>query len=645
MNPVNTPKLSPDFYRSLWDDSPQSTLVFTKDAVCQYVSPGARRILARSVEDYVGMNWENLIQEIHSEDRVYVRAAWEKLLKGGFGTKLSVLFRLRSKNNDYRLVESTASNRVDDPALCGVVFHLNTVVDRRTAEEMLISERERLLVTLRSIGDGVVATDIEGKITLINKVTEELTGWTQWEAMGKPLPEVFHIVNEETLEKCENPVEKVFRQGTVIGLANHTALISRSGRMYSIEDSAAPIRNKNGEIIGAVLVFRDVTEQKRTNEELLKIQKLESIGVLAGGIAHDFNNILTAIMGNASLAMVQTSPFSPAYELLEGLSQAANRARDLTQQLLTFAKGGSPVLRPVSLPEIIEEGTRFILHGTKVSCQFDFRENLMTAQVDAGQMAQVVQNLVLNAVQAMPEGGNITIAGRNIRIPEDDLMPLPAGPYLKLEFSDTGIGIPKDLLQKIFEPYFTTKDKGSGLGLSIAHSIVKNHNGLLRAESVLGKGTVFHLYIPALEQSQVHPALQSLGHGTTLAGRVLVMDDEDQPRRTIAQMLKFLGFETVEATHGQAAVELLQTDLSRGLRFELAILDLTVPGGMGGREAVTALKTLDPELKAVVSSGYSSDPILSRFQDYAFDGCLSKPFTVSDLARVVRLVLGVQNET
>lgn len=644
MNSNIASPLSPDFHRALWEDAPQSTLVFNSQGVCLYVSPGSRRILSRSLEEYVGLTWDSLMLEIHSEDRVYVRSAWDKLAKGGPGTKLSVLFRLRARNNDFRLIEATTTNRLDDPHLAGVVFHLNTVVDRRTAEEMLISERERLLVTLRSIGDGVIATDIEGNVTLLNKVTEDLTGWTQWEAIGKPLPEVFHIVNEESLVKCENPVEKVFRQGTVIGLANHTALISRSGRMYSIEDSAAPIRNKNGEIIGAVLVFRDVTEQKRTNEELLKIQKLESIGVLAGGIAHDFNNILTAIMGNASLAMVQTSPFSPAYELLEGLSQAANRARDLTQQLLTFAKGGSPVLRPVSLPEIIEEGTRFILHGTKVNCRFDFHDNLLTAEVDAGQIAQVVQNLVLNSVQAMPDGGTIIISGRNIRIPEDDLMPLPTGPYLKLEFSDTGIGIPKDLLQKIFEPYFTTKEKGSGLGLSIAHSIVKNHNGLLRAESTIGQGTVFHLYIPALVHHGHDLELGTSPGTKKLGGRVLVMDDEEQPRRTIAQMLKFLGFEPVEASHGQAAVELLRADLEKGLRFELAILDLTIPGGMGGREAVSALKNLDPQMKAIVSSGYSSDPILSRFKDYSFDGCLSKPFTVSDLARIARSVLGAENE-
>jgi PAS domain S-box-containing protein len=435
----------------------------------------------------------------------------------------------------------------------GIVYAVGGVctdiTNRKKAEDKLAAEQERLAVTLRSIGDGVITTDTDGKIVLINKITEQLTGWSQDDAVGKPLEDVFKIFNEKTKEPCENPVSKVLESGTIVGLANHTALVAKDGTVRSIADSGAPIRDKNSRIIGVVLVFRDVTIQLRMEEELLKVKKLESVGVLAGGIAHDFNNILAAILGNINLVKLDANMAVNSQKLLEEAEKASLRAKNLTQQLLTFSQGGEPVTETSSLQEVIQESADFVLHGEKVSCEYSFAGDLYFVDIDKGQFSQVIQNIILNANHALPEGGVIKVIAENIDSSADPQLS-PGRKYIRVSISDTGIGIPDNVIDKIFDPYFSTKSKGSGLGLAICHSIMTKHNGFISVKSTPGKGTTFTIILPASIYSKEKQRRATEEIYYAAQAKILVMDDEEMVRNVAQAMLSRLGHEVISAQDG-----------------------------------------------------------------------------------------------
>jgi PAS domain S-box-containing protein len=505
----------------------------------------------------------------------------------------------------------------------------------------LFAEKERAHVTLRSIGDGVITTDAQGNVTLLNSVAEKLTGWKQDEAAGKHLSEVFHIVNEHTRAVCENPVDVVLREKRTTELANGTILIARDGTERVIADSGAPIRGQDGRIIGVVLVFRDVTDKQKRAEEMQRAAKLESVGLLAGGIAHDFNNILTAIMGNVSLAMLNLEPENKTLPLLSNAETACLRAKDLTFQLLTFAKGGTPVKETLCLGELIRSSSDFALTGSNVRADISIEKDIPAVNVDGGQINQVLNNLVLNAVEAMPDGGVVTIRAERALLTGDDF-PLPGGAYVRISVEDRGAGIPREILPRIFDPYFTTKRSGTGLGLATCYSIIKKHGGHITALSQPGKGAAFHFYLPASSSSapvKKEEQATALFHGK---GRILVMDDEEAIRTIAGAMLSRLGYEAVFAKHGTEAIELYRNAL-HSERFDALILDLTIPGGMGGKETVQKLIELDPGVKAIVSSGYSENPVLSDFGKYGFRGVIGKPYDVKQMSRVLHQVIGNNN--
>ena len=517
------------------------------------------------------------------------------------------------------------------------------ISERKEAVNALDAERERLSVTLRSIGDGVITTDIQGRIIFLNKIAEELSGWSNEEAQGKPSTEVFNIINEKTGQKCVSPVQRVIELGRIIGLANHTALIAKDGSTRSIADSGAPIRDRQSKIIGVVLVFRDVTHEKKMEEELLKIRKLESVGVLAGGIAHDFNNILSGILGNIELAGYHIPEEETRTKtLLENAEKATKRAAKLTEQLLTFSKGGEPVKALTSLPQLIKESAGFVLHGSPVACEYNFDDNLWKVDIDSGQINQVIQNIIINAKHALPEGGTISISCTNISDAAiEALLSVDHGDYVRLAISDKGIGIPQEIITKVFDPYFSTKQEGSGLGLAICHSIINKHNGHITVHSEPGKGTTFTLFLPAVRSGvEENDLLQRSKNPTALrAARVMIMDDEEMIRNVAVSQLTLLGHEAIPVMDGDQAInKYLEMEDSKK-PIDIVILDLTIPGGKGGLETAGKLLQINPSLKLVVASGYSNDPVLANYQQYGFSGMVTKPFDLKQLNSAINTSL------
>ncbi|MGB9595346.1 MAG: PAS domain S-box protein [Candidatus Poribacteria bacterium] len=523
-----------------------------------------------------------------------------------------------------------------------IIIGMGQAIERIQFADALFREKELLDVTLRSIGDAVISTDSEGRIAVINNVAEKLTGWTEREAVGKHISEVFHIINEKTRQNAPDPVEKVLSSGNVIGLANHTVLISRDGTEYSIADSGAPIYSRDGRIIGVVIVFRDVTEERKMEAEIQKINKLESLGILAGGIAHDFNNILTSILGNLSLARLHKDE-EEKEKRLEEAEKATMTATGLTQQLLTFAKGGLPIKKFGSIKDLLKDSTEFVLRGSNVKPLFSIKDDLWNLEMDESQIDRVIQNVVINAAQAMPEGGIIWVSAENVYLHENHIHSINEGKYIKLSIKDSGMGIPKEHLSRIFEPYFTTKQKGSGLGLAICYSIIKNHGGYIEVESELGVGSNFIIYLPASDKSVSKEKTELDLSVVKGKGKVLVMDDEASIRDLMKNMLSvFSGYEVFTAKDGLEAVNLYKQEMDSGRPFDVVILDLTVPGGMGGKEAMQELLEIDPNVKAIVYSGYSNDPIMSNYKEYGFKEVIAKPFKVKELSETLHRVINDQ---
>ena len=519
----------------------------------------------------------------------------------------------------------------------GFVELVEDISGRIHAEENLASEKERLAVTLRSIADGVITTDIDGRVALVNKVAGELTGWSPEEAVGRPLPAVFNIIDQQTGESSPDPALEVIRTGGRIEMPGNPVLVSREGRRYDISCSAAPISDRESRVIGVVLVFRNITDKLRAEQEMLKVKKLESIGVLAGGIAHDFNNILTVILGNIDLVLFDSAIKGKTRKMLEDSERATHRAKNLTSQLLTFAKGGEPVKEIASLEEVIRESAEFILHGNSVAGRYSVPKDLWAVDIDRGQISQVIQNIVLNGSQAAPGDGLIRISCENIAdMQKEGFLHADSEKYVKVTIADKGIGIPPKTIERIFDPYFSTKHQGSGLGLAITHSIVKKHGGYLSVDSKAGVGTSFYVYLPASDAKRAGEKGDGAARVKTGKARILIMDDDAMLLEVIKNMLTRLGQKVTLTKDGEGAVE---TYRQAAEPFDLVILDLTVPGGMGGREAAERILDFDPDAKLVVASGYSTDPVMAHYREYGFSGAIEKPFKIEELVELMHKVL------
>jgi signal transduction histidine kinase/ActR/RegA family two-component response regulator len=381
----------------------------------------------------------------------------------------------------------------------------------------------------------------------------------------------------------------------------------------------------------------EIEQREQAEDELVRARKLESLGVLVGGIAHDFNNFLTILQGNIDLAKMELARGNPIHDILEQTVGACRRAASLASQLLTFGKGGAPVRQVTSAARLIEDAVRLTSAGANVTIHVEIAEDLWSVDVDASQISHVLQNVLLNARQAMPEGGPIEVRAGNLRL-DDSSLPLPAGKYISISIQDYGCGIPPDNLSRVFDPYFTTKQAGTGLGLAAAYAIVAKHQGYITVRSTVGVETTFTIYLPAGE----YTVSQGTVTGEVLltgSGRILVMDDEAGIRNLLVRMLDQLGYQVECASDGAEAIAIYEKALASGPAFDAVLLDLTVPGGMGGKDAAAKLREIDPSVHLIVASGYSDAPILSEFQKYGFDAVLRKPWNMAELSQVFRQVI------
>jgi len=524
----------------------------------------------------------------------------------------------------------SAPMRGDDGKYYGRVWYFRDITERKRMEETLWKSESLLRKIIDSIPDLLSVIDRDLRI-----VRSNWHGGYEYvpEDIRDKSPYCYEAYYPGQHEPCKNcHTTKVF------STCKPAVIEKFNPRIGIMEMHAYPVFDDAGNVIMAIEHVRDITERKRLEEELRKAQKLESLGVLAGGIAHDFNNLLTGILGNISLAKIMTDPNLKSFKRLDEAEKAVWRARDLTQQLMTFSKGGAPVKKATSIEQIVKDSASFVLRGSNVRCEFSVREYVWPVEVDEGQMNQVINNLIINADQSMAEGGIIEIGIKNLAVAPENEMSLTEGRYVEISIRDHGVGIPEQHLNKIFDPYFTTKQKGSGLGLATVYSIIKNHDGYIGVDSKLGAGSTFQIYIPASGNRLLEVTERKENHYTG-SGKILVTDDEEIIREVAAEILRYLGYSAVVCCDGSKAIELYRLAIETKEPFAAVIIDLTIPGGMGGKETMEKLLEIDKRVVGIVSSGYCNDAILSSYRDYGFCGIVRKPYSLDELGKVLHDLL------
>jgi PAS domain S-box-containing protein len=513
------------------------------------------------------------------------------------------------------------------------------VTQQKQTELALRQSEERYRQLFEHAVGGMYRSSPEGQFLAVNPAMARLFGFERPEQMivwTKQSPAGSLYVKPGQREQFVALIE---HKGEVHDFESEVR--GKEGATRWISETARAVRDEKGELLYYEGFVTDITARRQLESEIARASKLEAVGILAGGIAHDFNNILTVVLGNITLLELDTPAGSAPGARLADAKRATLRARDLTLQLLTFAKGGEPVKATIELPELIKESAGFALHGAKARAEFKLTRGLWRVNADKGQLGQVVQNLVINAVQAMPDGGLVTITAENVDTAKApaDVPPLSPGHYVKLTVADTGTGIAREHLAKIFDPYFTTKEQGSGLGLATAYSIVRKHDGHIMAESEPGRGTTFMLWLPAEPVANASATPGTTGSRSPFRARVLFMDDETAIRAMATIFMERIGYDCDVAVDGAEAVRKYGDALAAGRKYEVVIMDLTVPGGMGGREAMERLVRLDPAVCAIVSSGYSRDPVMANYRAYGFQGILPKPYGLEQLTKVLGAIL------
>ena len=543
--------------------------------------------------------------------------------------------RLRRDGSAFPALITVSATFGDDGAIARFDGAVEDLSERKRAERSFMASEERFRIVFETTEIGIALTDMQGRVTRSNPALCRFLVRTEPELVGARFDELLVDADragpvvgrpgEAGIHPPPSAAERCYATGrgdTVVGYTSVTWLSDGDGRPFQ-----------------AAVVVQDVTLRRKLEDEMARVQKLESLALLAGGIAHDFNNFLAAILGNISLALEVPGH---GVECLTAAQDAAMRARDVTRQLLTFASGGAPVKRTAHLLAVAREAAAFCLRGTAVACTFRQAQDLPPVEIDQGQMGQVFSNLFINAAEAMPSGGQIEFDADVVDIDDASLVILPAGRYVRAFVTDHGLGIAAEVLPRVFDPYFTTKDRGSGLGLATVHSIVKRHGGHVEVRSEPSRGTIFTLYLPASVATVSDEDIAADSVAEPLGARVLVMDDEAPVRMALERILVAFGCEVYGAADGGEALSAWSAARASGRPFDVGILDLTVRGGLGGEETMLRLRAIDPSALAIASTGYSDSPIMARYADYGFAGIASKPYTVKELVQTLRQVLATR---
>ncbi len=611
-------------YRALVEQSILGIVVLQGMRVV-FANQAFARLSGYSIEELKNLTEEQIATVIHPEDRDLV---WSRFRKRLEGKEVPDLYEFRAirKDGSARLLEMHSSliQFNQNPAVQAAIID---ITERKQHEKALTESENRFRMLADTLPEVVFETDHNNRITYMNKKAFELTLYTQKDFDQGLMAE--KLVIEKDREKVRQQIQNIF-EGQSIGLSEYTAL-RKDGSTYPVLVHSSLILH-NGRPAGLRGFVIDLSERKKTEQELLRSQKLESIGQLAGGIAHDFNNYLTLILGCCSLMEqeVTGSPFVD--EMLKDIEKATKRARGLTKQLLTFSRGGAPVKKEVSINQILIDSFQLALSGSSVRCDFTPDESLWTTHLDEDLIKQAMSNIIINAKQSMPQGGIVGASAKNMILKSTPSIPLESGEYVMIRIEDQGSGIEPEILPMIFDPYFTTKTTSSGLGLAVSHSIIKHHAGHISVDSTPGKGTVFNIYLPAAARAADSDASKNQNVFPHTKGKILIMDDDPMIRNTVRRMLTQIGYRSDVAADGREAIKMYQQAHKSPDPFDLVMLDLTVPGGLGGKETIEKLIEFDPEIIAIVSSGYYNDPVMSDYSVHGFKGVLAKPYGVAELA-------------
>ncbi|MGC2062882.1 MAG: PAS domain S-box protein [Thermodesulfovibrionales bacterium] len=617
-------------YRGIIDSFSEAVYIIDEQGKFVDVNKGAERMYGYTREELIGMS----PADVSAPGKNDLPAVMEKCLRAFSGEPQELEFWGLAKDGRIfpKEVHGCPGEYFGKKVIVAIA---QDITERKQAEEAL-RESEGLYRLLTEVSpNSISVADTAGIVRMLNRKALELFGHGhESEVIGRSM---FEWVSAESQAIAAAAFQELFRKGSVIGL--ELKFLRKDGAEFMGDVNASILNDAEGRPKLVILVTSDITQRKRAETERLKLQKLEAIGTLAGGIAHDFNNLLQGVFGYISMARMKIGEKEKAAAMLEQAEKALNMSVNLTTQLLTFSKGGKPVKKRIELKPAIENAAKFALSGSRCDCRMVIAEDLWPADADEGQIGQVLQNIVMNASEAMPAGGSIGISAENIEIPKGENPLLPeGGSFARISVRDTGIGIPEQYLPKIFDPYFTTKQKGSGLGLATSFSIVRNHGGIIEAVSEHGEGSAFTIYLPALDAGEPvgQAASDAVSGGTR---RILLMDDEELVRDIAGEMLEALGHRVEYAKDGKEAVEKYAEAMQTGNPFDIVILDLTIKGGMGGEETIRKIREIAPEVKAVVSSGYADNPVVSDCRAYGFVASLNKPYRIEALRDCLNMLL------
>jgi len=613
--------------RVIFETSQAGIIMVSPNGVISFANKRMAEMFGCSMEDLIGSAYPD---HLHPGEKLTGDSRMRQLIAGEIDYVANERHYLRKDGSDFWGYLSGRRIETADGHLQALVGIIADITDRKRAEEQLQQSETKFSATFKISPDSININRLaDGVFVDVNEGFTAMLGYTADEVIGNSLPALGIWVDPEDRTRFAgqlrahgiiNNLEAKLRRkdGTIITVLISSRLIEINGEPCTLS------------------IARDITERENIQKELIKIQKLESLGVLAGGIAHDFNNILTGIMGNISFAKMIIDESHEVYGLLSKAEKASCRAAELSKQLLVFAKGGQPIKKMVSLQQVVAETVALALSGTNVKGEIDIPLPLHTVEADEGQLNQSFHNIIINAVHSMPGGGILTIRGENAPLGANNAGGLPAGNYVKLSFTDQGCGISASDQKKIFDPYFTTKAGGTGLGLASTYAIINQHGGRITVDSTIGSGTTFTVYLPSLGETV--PVQGAVGKGPTASqghGSILVMDDDEMVRELATMTLERAGYTVTECVNGEEAIAIYTTAINAGTPFSLVIMDLTIPGGMGGLEAARLIAAIDPEATLIVSSGYSDDPVMSNPGEYGFCAAIEKPYKANDIAAVL----------